>query len=70
MAALKGLLLFMCAVIATIACYAAGMVMGWLIGIVGFIVMMLCFIGIVLGLVWEGIKEYLEFRSEQNRPEE
>lgn len=65
MEALKGVLLLMLAVICTIACYAAGMLLGWLTAILGFILMILGGLALLGVLIWEGIREYLEYRSQR-----
>ena len=55
----------MAAAIGTFACYAAGMVLGWLTGILAFILMVLGGMACVIGLTFVGIKEYLEYRQLQ-----
>ena len=70
MDALKGVLLIMLAAICTIACYAAGMLLGWFTAIVGFILLMLGGLTAIGLLIWEGIREYLEYRSQRNESDE
>ena len=65
MEALKGVLLIMLAAIFTIACYAAGMLLGWLVAILGFILMVLSGLALLGVLIWEGIREFLEYRSQR-----
>lgn len=65
MDALKGVLLIMLAAIFTIACYAAGMLLGWLTAILGFILMILGGLALLGVLIWEGIREYLEYHSQR-----
>ena len=65
MESLKGILLIVVAAIATFACYAAGTVLGWLTGILAFILMILGSMVCVIGLTFVGIKEYLEYRQLQ-----
>lgn len=65
MDALKGVLLIMLTAICTIACYAAGMLLGWLTAILGFILMILGGLALLGVLIWEGIREYLEYRSQR-----
>lgn len=55
----------MLAAICTIACYAAGMLLGWLTAILGFILMILGGLALLGVLIWEGIREYLEYRSQR-----
>lgn len=55
----------MLAAIFTIACYAAGMLLGWLVGILGFILMILGGLAFLGVLIWEGIREFLEYRSQR-----
>lgn len=70
MESLKGILLIMAAAIITFACYAAGMVLGWLTGILAFILMILGGITCLIGLTFAGIKEYLEYRQLQREADE
>ena len=70
MESLKGILLIMSAAIATFACYAAGMMLGWLTGILAFILMVLGGMACVIGLTFVGIKEYLEYRQLQKEADE
>ena len=70
MESLKGILLIVVAAIATFACYAAGMVLGWLTGILAFILMVLGGMACVIGLTFVGIKEYLEYRQLQKEADE
>lgn len=55
----------MLAAIFTIACYAAGMLLGWMMAIVGFILMVLAGLAFLGVLIWEGIREFLEYRSQR-----
>ena len=55
----------MLAAIFTIACYAAGMLLGWLVAILGFILMVLSGLALLGVLIWEGIREFLEYRSQR-----
>ena len=70
MESLKGILLIMAAAIITFACYAAGMVLGWLTGILAFILMVLGGMACLVGLTFAGIKEYLEYRQLQREADE
>lgn len=60
----------MSAAIATFACYAAGMMLGWLTGILAFVLMILGGMGCLIGLTFLGIKEYLEYRQLQKETDE
>ena len=60
----------MSAAIATFACYAAGMMLGWLTGILAFVLMILGGMGCLIGLTFIGIKEYLEYRQLQKEADE
>lgn len=60
----------MAAAIATFACYAAGMMLGWLTGILTFVLMILGGMGCLIGLTFIGIKEYLEYRQLQKEADE
>lgn len=70
MESLKGILLIMASAIGTFACYAAGMMLGWLTGILAFILMVLGGMACVIGLTFVGIKEYLEYRQLQKEADE
>lgn len=65
MEALKGVLLIMLVAVCTVACYAAGMLLGWLVAILGFILMILSGLALLGVLIWEGIREFLEYRSQR-----
>ena len=62
--------MIMAAAIVTFACYAAGMVLGWLTGNLAFILMVLGGMACVIGLTFVGIKEYLEYRQLQKEADE
>jgi fatty acid desaturase len=70
MESLKGILIIVLAAIVAIACYAAGMILGWLTGILAFILMILGGIGCLIGLTFMAIKEYLEYRQLQAEADE